>query len=524
MIANDEINPYAEIVTGKVELYNGSTLLEVCTCEDVLQDFTVERIEENGKFFGFGVCQKANINLIDIDRVIDVSSADKVIIYFGVEGKYISPYPTFYITEVNRDENTSSISITAYDVLYKASKYALADIGELTEGFTVLDIANDIAGIIGAGGVAIDGVGETETCFYLEGGNFDGAEDMRSILNAIAEVTQTIYFVNFDNDLVFKRLSMEHDGLTIRRDDYYILDSKTNRRLTKLTHATELGDNVTADLGISGSTQFIRNNPFWELREDIHQLLENALAVVGGLTIHQFVMNWRGDFFLEIGDNINIELEDGSLVHSYVLNDVVRYMGYVDEDTQWICEDNENETASNPTTLGDVLKQTTARVDKANQEIMLVAQQAETNTNEIAALTLNTNSVSAFVSSLETQVNENTKQVEELHKSVSATMTEEEITIAINSRFEDGVSKVETDTGFTFNSDGLTISKSDSDITTTITEDGMSVKKDGQAVLTANNGGVSATDLHARTYLIVGNNSRFEDYDYNRTGCFWIGG
>jgi len=43
----------------------------------------------------------------------------------------------------------------------------------------------------------------------------------------------------------------------------------------------------------------------------------------------------------------------------------------------------------------------------------------------------------------------------------------------------------------------------------------------------ANKDGVDAKDLHAKTYLIIGEGegrSRFEDYSPNRTGCFWIGG
>lgn len=87
-----------------------------------------------------------------------------------------------------------------------------------------------------------------------------------------------------------------------------------------------------------------------------------------------------------------------------------------------------------------------------------------------------------------------------------------------------GVNKVTTTTGFTFNQDGLTISKSNVDITTDISEDGMRVSKGGQVVLTADNNGVEALNLHASTYLIIGENSRFEDYDNgSRTGCFWIG-
>ena len=87
------------------------------------------------------------------------------------------------------------------------------------------------------------------------------------------------------------------------------------------------------------------------------------------------------------------------------------------------------------------------------------------------------------------------------------------------------MNKVTTTTGFTFNQDGLTISKSNVDITTDISEDGMRVSKAGQVVLTADNNGVEALNLHATTYLIIGENSRFEDYDNgSRTGCFWIGG
>ena len=75
----------------------------------------------------------------------------------------------------------------------------------------------------------------------------------------------------------------------------------------------------------------------------------------------------------------------------------------------------------------------------------------------------------------------------------------------------------------TFNDEGMTISRSGSEMTTKITEDGMTVYRDNQEVLVADNVGVKATNLHATTYLIIGTNSRFEDYDNGaRTGCFWI--
>ena len=57
---------------------------------------------------------------------------------------------------------------------------------------------------------------------------------------------------------------------------------------------------------------------------------------------------------------------------------------------------------------------------------------------------------------------------------------------------------------------------------------GMYVTRDNVPILTANNQGVTSLNLTAHQYLIVGQNSRFEDYTGDggeaRTGCFWIGG
>lgn len=78
-------------------------------------------------------------------------------------------------------------------------------------------------------------------------------------------------------------------------------------------------------------------------------------------------------------------------------------------------------------------------------------------------------------------------------------------------------------TSYKFDTEDLTIEKSGSEIKTKINEDGMRVYKGDEEMLKANNEGVDAVNLHAKTYLIIGNNSRFEDYEGDRTACFWIG-
>jgi ABC-type multidrug transport system ATPase subunit len=142
---------------------------------------------------------------------------------------------------------------------------------------------------------------------------------------------------------------------------------------------------------------------------------------------------------------------------------------------------------------------------------------------------ITTDELTASVKRVEDNNNGNTgnlqQQVEELTKIVESTMTEDAIKYEISQQLSKGTDKVVTSTGFVFNEEGLTISKSGAEVETVITEDGMRIAKSGEDVLIANNTGVYATNLHATTYLMIGVNSRFEDYDNDtRTGCFWIGG
>lgn len=93
------------------------------------------------------------------------------------------------------------------------------------------------------------------------------------------------------------------------------------------------------------------------------------------------------------------------------------------------------------------------------------------------------------------------------------------------------VNEVTTRTGYTFNADGLTIYKSGEEIKNLLNHKGMYVTRaeanTETAILTADNNGVDAINLTARQYLIVGSNSRFENYsngtDEQRTACFYLG-
>ena len=136
---------------------------------------------------------------------------------------------------------------------------------------------------------------------------------------------------------------------------------------------------------------------------------------------------------------------------------------------------------------------------------------------------------------IQSTVSDVVNRVDEVSNEVVATTSEltalkqasDSLSVEVQKITDDGVKKVTTTTG-TFDDEGMTIDRNDSPTKTTISPDGMVVidKAAGgdKEVLKATSDGVEATDLHARTYLIVGGRSRFENYGTDRTGCFWIGG
>ena len=136
---------------------------------------------------------------------------------------------------------------------------------------------------------------------------------------------------------------------------------------------------------------------------------------------------------------------------------------------------------------------------------------------KLASLSLTVDGVESSVREqldpLRQSVTELTQQADALHLSVQSLQTE-------------GAGRVVTETGFTFDADGLHIQKNESDMENLLDETGMYVRRGGQTILQANDDGVEAVDVTVKNYLIVGSHARFEDYrdgtDDRRTACYWL--
>ena len=148
------------------------------------------------------------------------------------------------------------------------------------------------------------------------------------------------------------------------------------------------------------------------------------------------------------------------------------------------------------------------------------------------------NSIETTRAALEVQIDgissEVTRQEEDMGSIKSDLTTLQQsangLEIRVQNIVDNGVDKVTTNKGYTFDDDGLHIT-ADGEISNSLDETGMYVvrSKGSSAetvMLQANADGVIATDVTVRNYLIIGTHARFEDYsngsDNARTACFFI--
>ena len=168
--------------------------------------------------------------------------------------------------------------------------------------------------------------------------------------------------------------------------------------------------------------------------------------------------------------------------------------------------------------------------EDVESDITSIESETKSLKSTVSSLQLGADSISASVKSLEESMVNTTNglasDISNIQEQVNLKMSTNDVKLEIQKEMSKGANKVSTSTGFTFDENGLNVSKSDSEMRTQITEDGMKIYKNSDVMLTANNQGVDAKNLHATTYLIIGNNSRMEDFTENgskRTAVFWIG-
>ena len=291
----------------------------------------------------------------------------------------------------------------------------------------------------------------------------------------------------------------------------------------------EEGD-VGASVGTDVNKYVIQGNIFCygKTSDELVLIAENIFNKIKNIKYVPFSVTKTGNPCLEIGDKVSVSVRNKN-IETYVLERKLYGIQMLKDDYN---SKGLPDYSWSDVSLDEEIKQLkgksnvlTRNLEETRSELVNL----EEGTSSMIQQT--SNSFNASIKSLEDNMKSSddatNQELESIRKELSLKATSDEIKIEFEKEREAGADKITTSTGYTFNEDGLRIEKSDSEMATSITDDGMKVTRSGEEVLKATSSGVDAVNLHAKTYLIIGMTSRFEDY-YNedgelRTGCFWIG-
>ena len=128
---------------------------------------------------------------------------------------------------------------------------------------------------------------------------------------------------------------------------------------------------------------------------------------------------------------------------------------------------------------------------------------------------------------LSAEISQQTQDMENIRTDMtSIKATAEGLHIEVKSIIDNGVTKVKTPIGYTFDDEGLNITKEGDEIENLINNRGVYVGRGNQTMLKADADGVEATDVTVNNYLRVAY-SRFEKYNdgtgRKRTGLYYVG-
>lgn len=450
---------------------------------------------------------------IEVKGAISDANTDITNAKFGVKAPADTAYSykqygTYIIKEKKHDEEQGTTLLECYDLMIKAMVpydlimgYPEKDSGT-TSTITVKGLLDAICNRFGWSKKYTT---FTNSDKVIDEEKYDASYTFRDILDEIAQVAAgMIGFVGDQLDVIYPTNSGETiDSSNLKTlkmgESYGPVNSVV---LARSPQEDNIYRQNTSSINSYGMTEIrIENNQIMDShREDF---IDNILSKLLGLQFELYELESFGIGYLNLGDFFTIQTPDGVNHKALMLCDDLKITQGLSETSRMEAPEATETDYSAASETDRVLNQTILKVDKQAQEI--------------TALISRTSNVEGSIDGLEQQV---TNMAEVM-------MDAESVRIEISTAVSDavnGIDSITTSTGYTFDQDGLHIQKSGEEMENLLDNTGMYVNRGDDNILTANNEGVDAINLRSRQFLIIGDNSRFENYPGKRTACFYIGG
>lgn len=319
--------------------------------------------------------------------------------------------------------------------------------------------------------------------------NFAENITYREVVSRFAEITGSIAFVNREGKLVIK--SPTNVNYDIERSRYIKLTKENKIIFNTLVLGKEgMNDDIVyPEIIETDRVEYkIVDNPFVELYRE--EMIEDIAANIIGMSYVPFTLsNFVDGFCLDLNDIISVkDKEDNTLLLTLLNYEIANRISVNISAHMENTMTDYNLAGSSKSEINKVKLD----VDHNKKKITILAEETTANTKKVSEIQEDVNGISASVSETTTKLTETDNKISDVNNKLNDYATvesvktisnrvEENITATeknteiITKIEENGVTKLDTKTGFTMDADGFHVDKSGAPTSSIVDETGMEV-------------------------------------------------
>lgn len=364
---------------------------------------------------------------------------------------------------------------------------------------------------------------------------YDNTVTAREYIGYIAESAGCFACIDREGKLCFREFYQDETEIPLEMFGEYKWGEEF--KISKVSYedglrSFKLGDDTRNNLWINQENMYIVDE----------EQIQNIYNKIKGLIANTFEGKTVIDPAIDIGDKIVIDGKN------------VIYQGEMSLEGKFIAQisskiqiKQKEETTVKKESQKVVNRRVQSRIDQAEGTIKQLVEETTENSKKITKHEQDIDKITNTVSTNTTNINNNYQEiinklgdkaqkddVISLENKVETIQNDTEYAIKVSEDIQvNGVSKVKTETGYTFDKDGLKIEKTNAKTKSKLNEAGLEIndatgsseesllfagydEKIGETI-------VKSKNMTVEKYLTVGTYSRIEDYEEG-TGVFWIGG
>ena len=504
-------------------------------------DFEIEdNCYVNDKFIGTTVSKKITVNILNPDNNINLENKE-IIVNTGIvlDGEEeLVPFGNFIIEKPTNEETKQKTKFTGYDYMIKFNK-KYED--KITYPITLKEYLENLCQQVG---VELGSIELTNGEYEIQGNPFTNNEDCKTVLSNIAQLCGGFAHIGRDNKLYVTNLGVQEQEI-IDGNNYFSMEKndqygEVNSLIIRLSQvegentAREDSESITEN-GLTEVT--IADNYFLNNAEEREKVIDAIFEKINGLKYVPIVCSYYGFPYLDAGDAIKVLDSKDEGHFTYILNHKFKYNGAFEGNIETSAMTKTQTAYKNTVDLKTKFQNVELKVDKINGNITSITEKTTNlETKVLETETLTNNNYQDIINQLGDYAKE--AEVVSIKESVNTIQNESALAIEIAKQIQtDGITRVDTKTGFTFGEDGLNIEKTGAKVKSNLDETGLEIKdatgSSDESLLfagydtTSGETIVKSKNMTVEKYLVIGKYSRMEDFvkdEVKGTGMFWIGG